>query len=82
MKPDSFCIGRGNITVLTVTPGLEAHIDEAEMKERGQLSNLGEVSITSQPNPNLDFMTRQYSNLVCLLEAKRTQEGIDMATIS
>lgn len=42
-QPDSFCIGKGNVSVLTVTPGLEAHIEEAEMKERGMLSNLGEV---------------------------------------
>lgn len=44
VRPDSFCIGSGgNITVLTVTPGLETHIDESEMKERGKMSNLGEV---------------------------------------
>jgi hypothetical protein len=42
-QPDSFCIGKGNVSVLTVTPGLEAHIEESEMKERGTLSNLGEV---------------------------------------
>jgi hypothetical protein len=43
-QPDSFCIGKGNVSVLTVTPGLESHIEESEMKERGTLSNLGEVS--------------------------------------